>query len=119
MARGAGSILPTATVIRQGLGDAGWDRRAAHREAAQGHVPLELLEPREMAEEALTAVVQEAYIRDVSTRSVDDLVKAMRMSSTSKRQVSRLCKEIDDGSKPSSIVRSRAIGPIFGSTPPT
>ncbi len=35
------------------------------------------LEPRRMAEKALTAVIQEAYIQGVSTRSVDDLVKAM------------------------------------------
>ncbi|MGY3533196.1 hypothetical protein ACVILK_003217 [Bradyrhizobium embrapense] len=34
-----------------------------------------------MAEKALTAVVQEAYVQGVSTRSVDDLVQAMGMSS--------------------------------------
>jgi len=49
-----------------------------------------------MAEKALTAVIQEAYIQGVSTRSVDDLVKAMGMSGISKSQVSRLCEEIDD-----------------------
>jgi transposase-like protein len=48
------------------------------------------------AEKALTAVIQEAYIQGVSTRSVDDLVKAMGMSGISKSQVSRLCEEIDD-----------------------
>ena len=53
------------------------------------------LEPRRMAEKALTAVIQEAYIQGVSTRSVDDLVKAMGMSGISKSQVSRLCEEID------------------------
>ncbi len=53
------------------------------------------LEPRRMAEKALTAVIQEAYIQGVSTRSVDDLVKAMGMSGVSKSQVSRLCEEID------------------------
>ena len=42
-----------------------------------------------MAEKALTAVVQEAYIQGVSTRSVDDLVQAMGMSDISKSQVSR------------------------------
>ena len=50
---------------------------------------------RRMAEKALTAVIQEAYIQGVSTRSVDDLVKAMGMSGISKSQVSRLCEEID------------------------
>ena len=49
-----------------------------------------------MAEKALTAVIQEAYVQGVSTRSVDDLVKAMGMSGISKSQVSRLCEEIDD-----------------------
>jgi transposase-like protein len=49
-----------------------------------------------MAEKALTAVVQEAYVQGVSTRSVDDLVQAMGMSGISKSQVSRLCAEIDE-----------------------
>ena len=53
------------------------------------------LEPRRMAEKALTAVIQEAYIQGVSTRSVDDLVKAMGATGVSKSQVSRLCEEID------------------------
>ena len=44
----------------------------------------------------MTAVIQEAYIQGVSTRSVDDLVKAMGMTGISKSQVSRLCVEIDE-----------------------
>ncbi len=48
-----------------------------------------------MAEKALSAVIQEAYVQGVSTRSVDELVKAMGMSGISKSQVSRLCGEID------------------------
>ena len=54
------------------------------------------LEPRRMAEKALTAVIQEAYIQGISTRSVDELVKAMGMEGVSKSQVSRLCGEIDE-----------------------
>jgi putative transposase len=54
------------------------------------------LEPRRTAEKALAAVVQEAYIQGVSTRSVDELVKAMGMTGISKSQVSRLCAEIDE-----------------------
>ena len=42
------------------------------------------------------AVVQEAYVQGVSTRSVDELVKAMGMTGISKSQVSRLCTEIDE-----------------------
>lgn len=47
------------------------------------------LEPRRMAEKALSAVIQEAYVQGISTRSVDDLVKAMGMTGISKSQVSR------------------------------
>jgi putative transposase len=54
------------------------------------------LEPRRTAENALAAVIQEAYIQGVSTRSVDELVKAMGMTGISKSQVSRLCAEIDE-----------------------
>ena len=54
------------------------------------------LEPRRTAEKALTAVIQEAYLGGISTRSVDDLVKALGMSGISKSQVSRLCGEIDE-----------------------
>jgi transposase-like protein len=54
------------------------------------------LEPRRMAEKALTAVIQEAYIQGISTRSVDDLVKALGMDGISKSQVSRLCEDIDE-----------------------
>ena len=54
------------------------------------------LEPRRTAEKALAAVVQEAYIQGVSTRSVDELVRAMGMTGISKSQVSRLCAEIDE-----------------------
>lgn len=54
------------------------------------------LEPRRTGEKALAAVIQEAYIQGVSTRSVDELVQAMGMSGISKSQVSRLCSEIDE-----------------------
>ena len=49
-----------------------------------------------MTEKELTAVIQAAYIQGISTRSVDDLVKAMGMTGISKSQVSRLCEEIDE-----------------------
>lgn len=54
------------------------------------------IEPRRTAEKALTAVIQEAYIQGISTRSVDELVKALGMTGISKSQVSRLCEEIDE-----------------------
>jgi transposase-like protein len=54
------------------------------------------LEPRQLTEKALTAVIQEAYTHGVSTRAVDALVQAIGISGISKSQVSRLCAEIDD-----------------------
>ena len=54
------------------------------------------LEPRKMSEQALVAVVQEAYVKGVSTRKVDDLVQALGMSGISKSQVSKLCGELDE-----------------------
>lgn len=54
------------------------------------------LDPRRASEKALVAVIQEAYVQGVSTRSVDALVKSMGMSGISKSQVSRLCEDIDD-----------------------
>ena len=55
-----------------------------------------LLEPRRRAERALVAVVQEAYVQGVSTRRVDDLVRALGMEGISKNQVSRMCQELDE-----------------------
>jgi putative transposase len=54
------------------------------------------LEPRRVAEKALTAVIREASVQGISTRSVDELVKALGMAGISKGQVSRLCEEIDE-----------------------
>ncbi len=61
----------------------------------QGSYYPSFLEPRKASEQALVAVVQEAYIKGISTRKVDDLVQAMGMTGISKSQVSRLCKELD------------------------
>jgi putative transposase len=54
-----------------------------------------LLEPRKRAEQALLAVVQQAYVESVSTRKVDDLLQAMGLIGIDKSQVSRICKALD------------------------
>ncbi len=78
-----------------------WDTRAGSiglniPKLRKGSYFPTFLEPRRTAEKALMAVVQEAYIHGVSTRAVDDLVRAMGLAGTSKSQVSRLCEEIDE-----------------------
>ena len=96
-----GARSPLREIQRNGYRERDWDTRA-------GRIALEIpklrkgsyfpsfLEPRRTAEKALVAVIQESYVHGVSTRSVDDLVKAMGAGGMSKSQVSRLCAEIDE-----------------------
>jgi putative transposase len=96
-----GEKNPQRLVQRNGYRERDWETRAGTVELRipklrKGSYFPGFLEPRRMAEKALTAVIQEAYIQGVSTRSVDDLVKAMGAGGVSKSQVSRLCEEIDE-----------------------
>jgi putative transposase len=55
-----------------------------------------LLDPRRRGEQALLAVVQQAYVEGVSTRKVDDLLQALGLSGFDKSAVSRTCKALDE-----------------------
>lgn len=86
---------------RNGYRERLWDTRAGAIELKipklrRGSYFPEFLEPRRTAEKALAAVIQEAYVHGISTRSVDDLVKALGMTGVSKSEVSRLCGELDE-----------------------
>ena len=101
--RGAehGERTPERSNSRNGYRDRLWETRVGSVDLRipklrRGSYFPAFLEPRRTAEKALAAVIQEAYIQGVSTRSVDDLVRAMGMSGISKSQVSRLCGEIDE-----------------------
>jgi putative transposase len=97
----AGVRSPDRINHRNGYRERGWETRVGRIELAipklrKGSYFPAFLEPRRTAEKALTAVIQEAYVHGVSTRSVDDLVKALGGTGVSKSQVSRLCAEIDE-----------------------
>jgi len=86
---------------RNGYRDRRWDTRVGEIELAiprlrTGSYLPSFLEPRRRAEQALVAVVQEAYVNGVSTRKVDRLVEQMGLRGLSKDQVSRMCRGLDE-----------------------
>src|SRR3990172_10042531 len=90
---------PERRTYRNGHRDRVWETRV-------GEIPLRipkvrdgsyfpsLLEPRRRREKALLAVIQQAYVEGVSTRRVDDLVKALGCDGISKSQGSRICPDL-------------------------
>ena len=95
-----GERSPERVTQRNGYRSRAWDTRVGTMEL---HIPKlregsyfpSLLEPRRRSERALLAVIQQAYVEGVSTRRVDDLVKALGCEGISKSQVSRICQELD------------------------
>jgi transposase-like protein len=90
----------TRTAYRNGTRVRTWDTRVgtvalAIPKVRPGTYFPSLLQPRRRAEQALLTVVQEAYVHGVSTRKVDDLVKALGLDGLSKSEVSRICGELD------------------------
>src|SRR5215203_6582877 len=89
------------TAQRNGYRYRDWDTRVGTIELAipklrRGSFMPSILEPRRQAEQALVAVVQEAYVNGVSTRKVDRLVEQLGLHHMSKDQVSRLCGGLDE-----------------------
>ena len=92
---------PERVTHRNGHRERMWETRV-------GEVPLKipklregsyfpsLLEPRKRSERALLAVIQEAYVKGISTRKVDDLVRALGLSGVDKSKVSRITKNLDE-----------------------
>jgi len=101
--------------------------RNGHRqrtwETRVGEIPLQipklregtyfpsLLEPRRRSEQALLSVIQTAYVQGVSTRKVDDLLRALGLTGIDKSRVSRICKELDG------VVEAFRNRPLEGSYP--
>ena len=88
------------TTYRNGYRTRTWDTRVGTIELQipklrSGTYFPSLLQPRRRIEHALLAVVQEAYVHGVSTRKVDDLMKALGLDGVSKSEVSRICAELD------------------------
>jgi transposase-like protein len=92
---------PERTNVRNGYRVRDWDTRVGTIDLAipklrQGsYFPGWLLEPRRRAEQAMVAVVAQCYVEGVSTRRVDDVVRAMGIDGISKSQVSELAKSLD------------------------
>jgi putative transposase len=96
-----GQRTPVRLTQRNGYRARAWDTRVGELELRiprlrTGSSLPSFLEPRRRAEQALVAVVQEAYVNGVSTRRVDRLVEQLGIAGMSKDQVSRLCRGLDE-----------------------
>jgi len=96
-----GERSPERTNRRNGYRERPWDTRAgtialAVPKLREGtYFPEWLLEPRRRAERAFVQVVAECYVRGVSTRRVEGLVRQLGIERISKSRVSEMAKELD------------------------
>jgi transposase-like protein len=91
---------PERTGYRNGYRPRRWDTRAGTIDLRipklrEGSYLPAFLEPRRRSEQALLAVIQQAYVEGVSTRRVEDLVQALGCAGISKSEVSRICQQLD------------------------
>lgn len=99
---GWGEVSPERVNYRNGYRRRPFDTRVGSIDLAipklrrDSYFPDWLLDPRRRGEKALVAVVAECYVRGVSTRRVDGLVKTLGIESLSKSQVSRMAGELDE-----------------------
>ena len=91
---------PGRATYRNGYRPRRWDTRTGTIDLRipklrEGTYLPAFLEPRRRSEQALLAVIQQAYIEGVSTRRVEDLVQALGCDGISKSEVSRICQQLD------------------------
>ena len=97
-----GEVSPERATHRNGYRPRAWETRVGEIEllvpkkrSGEAYFPS-FLEPRRPCEQAIVAVVMEAYVNGVSTRKVDRLVEQLGISGMSKDRVSALCRALDE-----------------------
>jgi transposase-like protein len=97
-----GEVSPERSTHRNGYRPRVWETRVGEIElqiprkrSGEAYFPS-FLEPRKRSEQAIVAVVMEAYVNGVSTRKVDRLVSQLGIGAMSKDRVSALCRALDE-----------------------
>ena len=99
---GRGEVSGERVTHRNGYRQRGWETRVGEielqipRKRSGGSYFPSFLEPRRRCEQAIVAVVMEAYVNGVSTRKVDRLVEQLGVHGMTKDRVSALCRRLDD-----------------------
>ena len=111
-----GEVSAERTSHRNGYRPRSWETRVGELELAiprarsgPAYFPS-FLEPRRRAEQAIVAVVLEAYVNGVSTRKVDRLVEQLGIQGMTKDRVSALCRGLDEQVE---VFRSRPLGGAY------